>query len=581
MKIAQSLRNVILLTVLATAALSTIGARAAPTSGTLRYLNGPIAYQPKIVMVYVGNWDNSTKSLNAQAVIERFFTSIGGTKYFGTLTGYRDKNGNYVKNLPIQIVNRLFDPDTTNPMNASRINNWLANYVANADQNTVFIQIPYAGIAVNCPDALGCRGNFWTPARPFFVPTGIATAFDSAGNFRPDFSSLWFHELVEAMLDSDGNGYSVIDNLGKVWDISDVCDYNASPWYIGPPVRIRTTWQNDGFTMNGFAPAQLNTANGMQHCSRAYSERAELFGVGTSPYHMYHQHLTATATLSGSAWSGIGTLNAAGFLSGGPGVASWGPDRMDIFNFDSTSHLRHGYFDATLFCSNLNAAPCLDDWGFPPAGWRFHAEPAVTSQGMGRLDLFAIGTQGSSTALFQRTWDSGSDTGWVNRGNPGIGLNGSPAAASFGPGRVDVFVIAADNSIYNGAWNGSTFKWQKWLRAQVDSSGSPIVWQWKPAAESWKPGSFHIMLVDTKGRLRDCGGDSYVGWGACGGWGLPPGGIIFTGSPSIVNLGDERLLISARGSDGQAWTLLWNKGFGPWVRSGGALAGASPALGSF
>ena len=252
---------------------------------------------------------------------------------------------------------------------------------------------------------------------------------------------------------------------------------------------------------------------------------------------------------------------------------------MDIFNFDSSSHLRHGYFEATLHCFNASTTPCLDDWGGPPPGWQFNVEPAVTSQGMGRLDLFAVGTQFGRTALFQRTWDSGSDTGWINRGNPGVALRGSPAAASFGPRRVDSFVIGADNSIYNGSWNGVTFTWKRWLAPKM-YGGAPLVWQYKPSAASWSPGSFHIMLVDTKGRLWDCGGDGYVAWGTCGGW-ASPSGVTLTNSPSIVSVGDSRLVVSVRGSDGEAWTIEWNNGFTPWIPSHGFLAGASPGLGSF
>src|SRR4051812_38730836 len=168
MKTTNAIRIGWLLVALATTGV-TSGVAHAATTGTLNFNQGQVVTQPKIVMVYVGGWDSSAKSLNAQAALERFYTSIGGTKYFGTLSGYHDKNGNYMKNAPIPIINRLYDPDTTNPMSAARVNSWLASYVAKADQQTVFIQVPYAGIGTSCGNNNGCRGNFYTPNAPYYV----------------------------------------------------------------------------------------------------------------------------------------------------------------------------------------------------------------------------------------------------------------------------------------------------------------------------------------------------------------------------------------------------------------------------
>jgi hypothetical protein len=148
----------------------------------LIYHTGHVITNPQIVMVYVGAWDNSAKSKNAQKVIERWITSIGGTKYFNLLSGYyQGSPATHVVNAPLTIVDRVFDPDTTNPMDANRVNAFLAPWVAKSPINTIFFQVPYAGLRNNCgAGASGCRGAFATGK----AGTAIVTAFEPDGTFR-------------------------------------------------------------------------------------------------------------------------------------------------------------------------------------------------------------------------------------------------------------------------------------------------------------------------------------------------------------------------------------------------------------
>jgi hypothetical protein len=579
MKTINAFRFASLFAALATAGLGTTQAHA--TTGSLDFGGGQVVTSPKIVMVYVGNWDSSTKSLNAQAEVERAYTSIGGTKYFGTLAGYHDGSGNYFQNKPIPIIQRLYDPDTTNPMSAARVNAWLAPYVKAADAQTVFIQVPYAGILTSCGGNNGCRGNFYTPAAPYYVPTGIIPAFDSGGTLRPDFAGgEWIHELVEASLDSMGNGWFVVQDGTSSWDIGDVCDYPNSPWFAGT-IPMRTTWANDPFTNDAYATTEFNSS-AMSFCSHTYMSVGHLFGVGQFPYHLYHQHLNVGTSIANSAWTDWGTLGASGFLSGGPAVASWGVGRVDVWNWDQSATLRHGYVEAgNSACPSENGTPCFDSWGGAPSGATLMAEPTAASPGMGRYDLFATGTVGGNKVLFGRTWDSGVDTGWQNHGNPGVQIASSPATSAPVSGTSDTFVVGADNNVYRGHWDGSSFTWSKWVGPQT-YNGTAMTWQGKPAVASWLPGRFDVMLIDTQGRLFDCGGDNNTAWGNCFIW-TPPAGITFNASPAITAEGDQRLVVAARGSDGQGWMKEWNAGqdTGNWVATGGALAGAQVGLGAW
>lgn len=68
--------------------------------------------------------------------------------------------------------------------------------------------------------------------------------------------------------------------------------------------------------------------------------------------------------------------------------------------------------------------------------------PAVASWGPGRLDVFL---RGSSGALVHRAFDNGQWYGWNNRG--GV-INSSPEAVSWGQGRIDVFARGTGNAPY-------------------------------------------------------------------------------------------------------------------------------------
>jgi hypothetical protein len=200
---------------------------------------------------------------------------------------------------------------------------------------------------------------------------------------------------------------------------------------------------------------------------------------------------------------------------------------------------------------------------------------------MGRYDVYATGKIGANQVVFQRTWDSGSDSGWISRGGPGVQVQSGPAVASYASGTDDVFIIGADNNVYRGHWDSSSFTWSPWIGPQT-YNGTPVTWQGKPAVASWLPGRFDVMLIDAEGRLFDCGGTNGSAWGNCSYW-APPAGITFTNSPAIAALGDNRLVVAARGSDGQGWMVEWNNGpnTGGWVATSGSLAGASVGLGSY
>src|SRR6185369_17056945 len=82
-------------------------------------------------------------------------------------------------------------------------------------------------------------------------------------------------------------------------------------------------------------------------CVYARATHGNLFGVGTN-FHLYGKDLTFNvngASIVQGAFQDWGTLGASGALNGGPASVSWSPGRIDIFNFDSSYNLRHGFTD--------------------------------------------------------------------------------------------------------------------------------------------------------------------------------------------------------------------------------------------
>jgi hypothetical protein len=174
--------------------------------------------------------------------------------------------------------------------------------------------------------------------------------------------------------------------------------------------------------------------------------------------------------------------------------------------------------------------------------WMNGSWPSLSSWGPGRLELF-INTVNRSTGNLElsHTWaDNGN---WANKWEVlGTGLlSGSPSAVSWGPGRTDVFVRAANNGLAhkyfaNGRWSG----WED-TGAFINSS---------PSVTSWGPNRLDVFArgVDNQldHRWYDGGWSSWEGLGGViAGWSDFP--------PAAVSSGSLALDIFVVGADGTAW----------------------------
>jgi hypothetical protein len=198
-----------------------------------------------------------------------------------------------------------------------------------------------------------------------------------------------------------------------------------------------------------------------------------------------------------------------------------------------------------------------------PSRLTLQGTPAVVSDGVGRLNVIAD----SDNGFWQNTFNNGSWSGWFRipgQSNTGIicvqnflcfTLLSSPAVASWGPGRMELFVNGSgtDGSISllhlwgdNYSWSGS---WQR--------LGTGLM-QGAPAAVSWGLGRTDVFV-------RGGGNELVHKWFENGQWsGWENLGGILTTPPAVASPGSGRLNIFTRGTDGQWWGKWFVGAWSDW-----------------
>jgi serine protease AprX len=81
--------------------------------------------------------------------------------------------------------------------------------------------------------------------------------------------------------------------------------------------------------------------------------------------------------------------------------------------------------------------------------------PTVVSWGPNRLDIFVVGT---NRALYHK-WFDGSNWGPSLTGYEFMGgtIVGQPRVVAWGPNRLDVFVVGTNRALYHKWWNGASW----------------------------------------------------------------------------------------------------------------------------
>jgi len=144
------------------------------------------------------------------------------------------------------------------------------------------------------------------------------------------------------------------------------------------------------------------------------------------------------------------------------------------------------------------------------------------------------------------------------------------AASSWGPGRLDLFVIGTDGALYHRYGGGSS--WSVWERLGGE-------WVSAPAAVSWGPGRIDVFALGNDSALWHIWGDgsTWSDWESLGGnW---------TSAPAVSSAGENSMNVFVRGKDNALWHIWWGWDesqskckWSSWGSFGGYLTSAPAAI---
>jgi PASTA domain len=260
-----------------------------------------------------------------------------------------------------------------------------------------------------------------------------------------------------------------------------------------------------------------------------------------------------------SAWTALPSVPGGG--EDAPGVAADADGLLQLFLV--------GPSDGHLY--RMGQVSGGNGW----SGWQDHGAPntyltgpvTAARSGDGRIEVFAIDENGSVWNIRQSA-PYGAYSGWNAYGNPGIAVEDTPALAKSADGRLELFVRGQDLLLYH-QWETAvgTFSWSGWN--SFDAASAP-----------GKRFTEHpVVAASADGRLELFlrGGDQniYHAWqtSASNGWsdwvneGTAGGGFV-TVAPALARNGDGRLEIFALAIDGNIyhkWQTAASNGWGPWT----------------
>jgi len=189
----------------------------------------------------------------------------------------------------------------------------------------------------------------------------------------------------------------------------------------------------------------------------------------------------------------------------------------------------------------------------------------VVSWGPNRLDAFVIGTD---SALYHKWWNGSawgpSVTGYENMG--GVIVT-DPESVAWGPNRLDVFVVGTNRGLYHKWWNGSA-----WGPSVTGYEAMGGVIRGKPKSVSWGSNRLDLFVIGMDAQLYhkwwngSAWGPSLTGYEAMGG--------VIQGSPEAVSWGPNRLDVFVLGSNFGLFHKWWNgSAWGPSLTGYEAMGG--------
>ncbi len=181
--------------------------------------------------------------------------------------------------------------------------------------------------------------------------------------------------------------------------------------------------------------------------------------------------------------------------------------------------------------------------------------PAAASWAPGRLDVFARGTDGA----LRHAWFGDAWSRWQNLGGA---LTSSPAAVSWGAGRIDVFARGGDGALWHIWYQNGWSRWQS-LGGSLASA---------PAACSWGQRRLDVFALWADGTCRHRWYDgTWRGWQNLGG--------TLRQGLGATSWGPGRIDVVGLGTDGAVRHKRYERSWGDWASLGGDVTSA-PAVSS-
>src|SRR5690242_2531297 len=181
----------------------------------------------------------------------------------------------------------------------------------------------------------------------------------------------------------------------------------------------------------------------------------------------------------------------------------------------------------------------------------FVSAPAVSTWPGGHQDVFVLAQDLHHLLHTNRTTTNRGQTLWdlVSVAN----FAGDPAAVSWGPNRIDLFIQDSDgkslvHKVYDGYWHS----WE-------DLGGAIL---YSPAVASMSAGRLDVFVIGTDHQLwtKVFDNGQWSGWGPLGG--------LFISSPGAGSLGQGQLDVAGVGYDFQVYLSWWGGQWSPWVGIG-------------
>ncbi|HMD81521.1 MAG TPA: hypothetical protein VKE92_09465, partial [Anaerolineales bacterium] len=159
-------------------------------------------------------------------------------------------------------------------------------------------------------------------------------------------------------------------------------------------------------------------------------------------------------------------------------------------------------------------------------------------------------------------------SGWSAWEYLGGVLTSSPAAASWGENRIDIFALGTDSQVWQYVWDNQWFGWYPQGGGDVELGGQP---EDAPAVSTWSVNQLDLFVRRSDHNLvyKLWDGSTWSDW-------LTLGNQIYS-APSAVSRNADLIDIVARGESGQ---VLWRNALGDWVSFDGRIQGA-PAITSW